>query len=72
MYYRMTVRIQIFLCCITDIDFCKLKDVPCRNGGTCVDGLFDYTCVCPLTRTGDHCETGKHDIRQYQISVIVF
>ena len=29
------------------------------NGGTCQDGVFQYTCACVDGYTGTHCETGK-------------
>ena len=39
----------------TDIDECV--SVPCKNGGTCVDGIDDYICFCMPGYTGDSCET---------------
>ncbi|CAC5400901.1 Delta-like protein D,Fibropellin-3,Protein eyes shut,Sushi, von Willebrand factor type A, EGF and pentraxin domain-containing protein 1,Delta-like protein C,Fibropellin-1,Protein crumbs homolog 1 [Mytilus coruscus] len=69
MLYQMIVYSQTSLCYIPDIDFCKFEDLPCRNGGTCVDGLFDYTCTCPLTHTGDHCQT-EADNTGYVLSVV--
>ena len=38
----------------TDTDECKSS--PCQNGGTCVDGLYDFTCVCPRLFIGKRCE----------------
>ena len=29
---------------------------PCKNGGTCVEGYFNYTCVCPPGRHGERCQ----------------
>ncbi|XP_041368178.1 CUB and sushi domain-containing protein 2-like [Gigantopelta aegis] len=29
---------------------------PCKNSGTCVDGLDEYTCRCPPGYSGIHCE----------------
>ena len=29
---------------------------PCESGGTCVEGYFNYTCVCPLWRHGERCQ----------------
>ena len=39
----------------TDIDDCA--STPCMNGGTCFDGIFDYSCSCSSGFTGDSCET---------------
>ena len=41
-----------------DIDDCASN--PCRNGGTCKDGINDYTCTCPTIHhvqkyTGKNC-----------------
>lgn len=41
----------------TDIDECQSN--PCRNGGTCVDGLASFTCVCLPSYAGLYCEEGK-------------
>ena len=29
---------------------------PCKNGGLCYDGINEYSCTCPETHTGKHCE----------------
>ncbi|CAC5400905.1 unnamed protein product [Mytilus coruscus] len=38
-----------------DTDFCEGSI--CENNGTCVDGVFNYTCTCPSSHTGFHCES---------------
>lgn len=38
----------------TETDECKSS--PCLNGGTCVDGLYDFTCVCLSAFIGKRCE----------------
>ena len=43
---------------LTDIDDCA--DQPCLNGGTCSDGVNDYTCVCVDGYTGKNCSIGKN------------
>ena len=41
---------------LSDIDYCT--NVTCNNGGSCVDGLSNYSCFCVAGYTGIHCETG--------------
>ncbi|XP_037082516.1 LOW QUALITY PROTEIN: protein crumbs-like [Pollicipes pollicipes] len=41
--------------CEVNIDECASK--PCKNGGTCVDGINDYTCQCWPGYEGEHCQT---------------
>ncbi|XP_071498142.1 fibropellin-3-like [Diadema antillarum] len=41
---------------IADIDSC-FETNPCQNGGTCLDGFFDYSCMCPAGYSGSNCET---------------
>ncbi|KAL4641272.1 fibulin-7 [Arapaima gigas] len=38
----------------TDISECASN--PCQNGGTCVDGVNQYKCVCPQNWSGSHCQ----------------
>ena len=38
-----------------EIDECALS--PCKNGGTCVDGINSYNCQCKHGYTGDQCES---------------
>lgn len=39
-----------------DNDNCNPE--PCRNGGTCSDGLGDFSCACPLGYDGKNCSIG--------------
>ncbi|XP_072168039.1 uncharacterized protein [Diadema setosum] len=49
---------------IADIDSC-FETNPCQSGGTCLDGFFDYSCMCPAGYSGTNCETGKYPITIY-------
>ena len=42
---------------LTDIDECVSHQ--CDNGGSCVDGVNNYSCNCLAGFTGSLCETGK-------------
>ena len=36
----------------------------CRNGGTCVDGVNNFICSCPIGYSGVFCEKGSPDRTQ--------
>ena len=38
----------------SETDECKSN--PCLNGGTCVDGVYNFSCVCPSAFNGRRCE----------------
>jgi len=46
-------NMQSFIC--NNVNECESN--PCRNGGTCVDGVNAYTCTCPPGYAGKDCET---------------
>ncbi len=52
---------ELFVACV-DINECVSN--PCRNGGTCVDGVNQYTCDCPDGFLGSTCQTGNQSINQ--------
>ena len=54
-----------------DVDDCA--DQPCLNGGTCIDSVNDYTCICADGYTGKTCSIGKRIDSVFQVVIsIVF
>ncbi|CAH1780735.1 unnamed protein product [Owenia fusiformis] len=50
--------------CLDDIDHCKdllFGGSHCKNGGSCIDGVYSYTCNCISGYTGRLCETDIDD-----------
>ena len=43
---------------LSDIDDCA--DMPCQNGGTCIDAVNNYTCNCAAGYTGRNCSVGEY------------
>ena len=43
---------------LKDIDECV--NHTCKNGGSCVDGVNNYSCNCLAGFTGDRCEAGGY------------
>ena len=47
----------------TSIDINNCETNPCQNGGTCTDGINDYSCKCTTGWEGDNCEIlGKYEL----------
>ena len=53
--YSNDVRILFF---IPSPDINNCVNHTCENGGSCVDGINNYSCDCLVGFTGYHCETG--------------
>ena len=51
------LHIDFFSYYFTDIYYCI--NHTCQNGASCVDGLHNYSCKCPIGYTGSHCEAGR-------------
>ena len=56
-FYSAVSTARRFLFLLKDIDECV--NHTCKNGGSCVDGVDNYSCSCLLGFKGDHCETGR-------------
>ncbi|XP_053395419.1 E-selectin-like [Mercenaria mercenaria] len=48
-----------YICEKHDIDDCSPN--PCLNGGSCIDGINEYTCACAAGFTGEKCTTNIDD-----------
>ncbi|XP_078582473.1 uncharacterized protein LOC144865519 isoform X2 [Branchiostoma floridae x Branchiostoma japonicum] len=54
--------------CDQDINECASN--PCWLGGTCLDHVDGYSCVCPPDKTGKNCEIGPFAGECYEFSVV--
>lgn len=45
-------------CIFSDINECKMQ--PCLNGGTCIDKINAYFCVCAEGWEGETCFKSKY------------
>ena len=59
--YQAAPAYYYLYCYISDIDYCL--NVTCKNAGSCVDGIKNFTCSCQIGYTGDLCETGKESAK---------
>lgn len=59
-FLKKTMIISIFL------DYCASS--PCRNGGTCYQGPFTFSCKCPSPYKGTQCESGTTNFCKLNIS----
>lgn len=50
---------------IADINDCESN--PCKNGGTCIDGVNSYKCICSDGWEGTYCETSKLIVLQHAV-----
>lgn len=46
------------------IDVNDCKENPCLNGGTCIDGINNYQCICKEGWEGVHCNISKSPLSQ--------
>ncbi|KAH3813043.1 hypothetical protein DPMN_141492 [Dreissena polymorpha] len=44
---------------LTDVNECLTGLSRCENGGTCVNEIGGYKCLCPPGFTGPFCSAGK-------------
>ena len=43
----------------TFLDIGECSSDPCQNGGTCIDEINAFACICIIGYTGDVCETSE-------------
>ncbi len=46
-------------CYMLSSDINECATAPCLNGGTCVNAINAYACLCPTTHAGRNCQTGE-------------
>lgn len=51
--------IAAFFFFLTDVDDCQSE--PCENGGTCIDRIDSFLCLCLPSYGGDTCEKGESE-----------
>ena len=51
---RMTFVEVDFITILTETNECQSN--PCQNGGTCVDDVDKFTCLCPNAYAGTFCQ----------------
>lgn len=44
---------------VSSIAILECDSNPCENGGSCVDGINNYTCACVPGYTGDRCNQSE-------------
>jgi len=55
--------------CITETDVDDCASSPCRNAGTCVDGVNQYTCNCLLGFAGRQCERREYCVHSMRLFI---
>ena len=65
--HKTAYDIFSLILCFIDVDDCLSNE--CASGATCVDGIYQYTCICPEGFTGKHCESGKEERRLHTSAV---
>lgn len=53
----VVLYLPAFFVFVSDINDCESN--PCKNGGTCIDGVNSYKCICSDGWEGAYCETSE-------------
>lgn len=54
---KLIIKISQLISFVADVDECA--SAPCQNGGTCVDLVDSFRCICPSGWEGNACQFGK-------------
>ncbi len=58
--YSSLLHSMSFHIASTQSNNCSLLQ-PCANGGTCIDTVYSYYCICTFYYTGSNCNEGKYN-----------
>lgn len=58
-----SLLLLFFFPSLTDVDDCQSE--PCENGGTCIDKIDSFLCLCLPSYGGDMCEKGESENTAY-------
>lgn len=53
------------------LDINECVNHTCSNGGSCIDGINNYSCNCPVGFTGNFCDLGKSLLLSLLLFVVV-
>ncbi len=65
----LTIGLELYHM-IPDINECSSN--PCQNGAECIDAVNMYTCSCPDSYEGTHCETHSIRLMIYENNAVVY
>ena len=60
LHLELHVNIVLIFLFVSDMDDCE--SVPCQNGGSCMDHVDAFECICTEGFEGFDCEIGKNFI----------
>ncbi len=67
---KILIFMEMFYIDYPDVNDCVSN--PCRNGGTCIDGISSFQCFCPDGWEGDLCALSECPVFSFLIILILF